>query len=110
MDEAFIRDLFAPFGTVRTRRMFGGLGVYRDGVMFALAAGGELYLKADAAAAEAFRRAGSEPFVYVRRGRPVALSYWRLPETALDDGDQLARWAELSYTAALGTSAARKRR
>jgi DNA transformation protein len=101
MDEDVIQDLFAPFGEVRTRRMFGGLGIYRDGVMFALVAGGELYLKADAATAERFREAGSEPFVYEQRGRPVTISYWRLPDAALDDSEQLRNWARLAYDAAL---------
>jgi DNA transformation protein len=35
----FIRDLFAEFGAVEVRRMFGGAGIYADGVMFALVVG-----------------------------------------------------------------------
>lgn len=104
MDENFIQDLFAPFGEVRTRRMFGGLGIYREGVMFALVAGGELYLKVDAETMGRFREAGSGPFVYEQRGRPIAMSYWRLPDPALDDPDQLQTWARLAYDAALRTS------
>lgn len=103
MDENFIHDLFAPFGEVRTRRMFGGLGIYRGGVMFALVARGEFYLKADAETAGRFREAGSEPFVYEQRGKPVAMSYWRCPIPALDDPDELQRWARLAYEAALRT-------
>ncbi|HEX2255418.1 MAG TPA: TfoX/Sxy family protein [Afifellaceae bacterium] len=110
MDEGFIHDLFAPFGEVRTRRMFGGVGVYRDGVMFALAADGELYLKSDAESAERFRAAGSQPFEYEQRGRKVALSYWRLPEEALDDPAELEQWARLAYQAALKARPTGKRR
>lgn len=110
MDETFIHDLFALFGAVHTRRMFSGLGIYRDGVMFALMAGGELYLKADAETAERFRAAGSQPFVYDRRGRAVEISYWRLPETALDDAEELRAWARLAYAAALRARGAGKRR
>jgi len=110
MDEAFIQDLFAPFGAVRIRRMFGGLGIYGEDVMFALVADGELYLKADAEAAGRFRAAGSQPFVYEKRGRTMALSYWRLPEMALDDPDELERWARLAHAAALRARAAGKRR
>ncbi|MFO7308675.1 MAG: TfoX/Sxy family protein, partial [Pseudomonadota bacterium] len=43
---------FAPFRPLRVRRMFGGFGVYADGTMFGLAAGGEVHLKADTAFAE----------------------------------------------------------
>ena len=44
----FVRDLFADFGPVTIRNMFGGAGVYADGVMFAILAEDTLYLKTDA--------------------------------------------------------------
>ena len=47
MDSEAIKDLFAAFGTVTVRRMFGGAGIYADGVMIAIAFDGEVYLKAD---------------------------------------------------------------
>ena len=47
MDPEAICDLFVALGPVRTRRMFGGHGIYAGDLMFALETGGELYLKAD---------------------------------------------------------------
>ena len=44
----FLEELFAPIGGVTVRRMFGGLGIFKDGVMFALVVDDVLYLKADA--------------------------------------------------------------
>ena len=44
MDAEGIRDVFQAIGPVQIRRMFGGKGIYQDGLMFALEAGGELYL------------------------------------------------------------------
>ena len=35
-DIAFVKDLFSGVGTLTTRKMFGGLAVYADGVIFAL--------------------------------------------------------------------------
>ena len=32
VDAEFIRDLFRPFGAVTVRRMFGGAGLFADGV------------------------------------------------------------------------------
>ena len=82
--------------------MFSGAGVYRDGVFFALATSdGGLYLKCDAEIEQRFRDAGSSPFTYGREARKVTMSYWSLPEAALDDPDALKLWAELSYQAAL---------
>ena len=54
-DPAALADLFADFGAVTPRRLFGGAGIYADGVMFALAHGGKVYLKADDATVAAFR-------------------------------------------------------
>ena len=61
MDPDIIRDLFADLGAVRVRRMFGGQGIYLDELMFALEAGGELYLKADPETAGLFAKAGLGP-------------------------------------------------
>lgn len=100
MDETFLHDLFAPVGPIALRRMFGGIGVYRDGIIFALVADGTLYLKADESTAAAFREAGSVPFVYEAKGKSVTMSYWRLPEEAMDDPDALARFARIGLEAA----------
>ena len=101
MDEAWLHDLFEPFGPISIRRMFGGFGIYRDGLMFALVADGVLHMKADAETEPALMAAGSGPFAYEGRGRPVRTSYWRLPEEALDDPDALLRWARLAFEASL---------
>lgn len=108
MDPDTICDLFSAFGPVRLRRMFGGAGVYAEGVMFALEAGGLLYLKADAAFAAELAARGSEPFRYVAKTGPRTMaSFWRVPEAALDDADDLAALARRAVEAAL--AAARER-
>ena len=59
MDAEALKELFSPIGAVAVRRMFGGKGVYADELMFAMAMGGEVYLKCDARpepVAEADRR------------------------------------------------------
>ena len=100
MDEAWLHDLFAPVGPIAVRRMFGGIGIYRDGAMFALVADDIVYMKADDETKAAFEAAGSRPFTYEGKGRPVRMSYWRLPDSALDDPDELKAWADLALAAA----------
>jgi DNA transformation protein len=80
--------------------MFGGLGIYRDGRMFALVAGGELFLKANGETRPAFEAAGGSPFAYQGRGRRVVMSYWTPPATIFDDEAELVRWAGLAWSAA----------
>jgi DNA transformation protein len=100
MDPDSIRDLFAALGPVRVRKMFGGQGIYCDDLMFALEAGGELFLKADEETAPAFAAVGSRQFTYTKEGRATAMSYWGLPDAALDDPDEAARWGRLALEAA----------
>jgi DNA transformation protein len=95
MEPDVIRELFAAFGPVTPRRMFGSYGVFADGIMFALVSGGVIYLKADERTVGDFSAAGSRPFTYQRMGSTATLtSYWRLPERLYDDADELAEWAQ----------------
>jgi DNA transformation protein len=96
-----VLELLAPFGGVSARRMFGGYGIYRDGLMFALVADDVLYLKADVESRREFEDAGSEPFSYEARRRRVILSYWRAPEESLESREAMQSWARTAFAAAL---------
>ena len=97
MDPDFIAELFAQFRPVTVRRMFGGAGIYAEGLMFAIVFDGAIYLKVDATSIPDFEREGCQPFVYTRAksadGVGLTLSYWRMPERLYDDPDELAVWA-----------------
>ena len=95
MDPEFIRDLFAPFGPVTMKRLFGGFGLYREAVIFGLVFDGAIFLKVDETSIPDFEREGSGPLVYSRaeRSGAVALPYWQLPERLYDDPEELAIWA-----------------
>jgi DNA transformation protein len=82
------KDLFAELGAVSHRKMFGGAGLYAEGVMFGLVLSDEIMLKATGDFADALKTRGSTPFVYEGKSKPVAMSYWRVPETAFDDPDE----------------------
>lgn len=107
MDAEAIHEIFQAFGPVLTRRMFGGQGIYRDGVMFALEDAGELYLKTDDETVGHLRDLGSRPFSYqTKDGRTTILSFWLMPESALDDPDEAADLARMALRAALRAKAA----
>ncbi|WP_349371887.1 TfoX/Sxy family protein [Salinarimonas sp.] len=110
MDDAAIQELFAAapeLAPIRTKRMFGGLGVYSGDLMVGLVAYGELYLKVDETTKPAFEAAGARPFVYESKGKRSVMSYWTLPDPAQDDPDQAARWGRLALQAARRTAAAK---
>ena len=97
----FILETLRAWRPVSARRMFGGHGVYHAGVMFALVADGQLYLKVDDESRRDFVAAGLGPFVYEAKGRRVALSYYRAPDAMLDEPEVAREWAERGWQAAL---------
>ena len=91
---AFLADILSPLGHITARRMFGGAGVYCDGVIFGLIVDDVLYLKADAASAKAFADEGMAPFTYeTSSGGRSVMSYWRAPERLFDEADEFVSWA-----------------
>jgi DNA transformation protein and related proteins len=115
MDPEFIVELFAPFGQVTVRRMFGGEGLFAEGLMFGLVFDGAIFLKVDDASIPDFEREGSVPFVYTRAKSPGrvgrhSLSYWRLPERLYDDPEELVTWARRALAIAERRKAAPSKR
>src|SRR5436305_14964343 len=101
MDADTIRELFAEFGPVDVRRMFGGAGVFVEGRMIALASREVVYLKADIQTVPDFEREGLSPFSYAtKNGEHKLTSYWRMPDRLYDDAEELARWARAAHGAA----------
>jgi DNA transformation protein and related proteins len=102
-----LKEIFKPFGEVAVKRMFGGAGVYAEDLCFAIESDGEVFLKVDAVSQPDFVAAGSSPFIYVARGRPMPTSFWRLPAIARAEADELVRWASLGLEAARRAAAAK---
>jgi DNA transformation protein len=96
-----LHEVFSAFGPIATRRMFGGHGVWHQGLMIGLVAGDTLYLKVDEQTREQFEAQGLGPFEYSRQGKMVALSYYRAPEEMLESPAEAVAWARLAYAAAL---------
>lgn len=96
-----LRDLFEPLGPISARAMFGGHGLYFDGMIIGIIIQDALYLKVDEGTRARFEAAGSAPFVYDSRGRTIEMGYWSAPEEALDSPEQMQPWARLAIAAAL---------
>jgi len=97
----FVTEQLACVGFVAARRMFGGAGIFRDGVMFALVADETLYFKADETNRPDYEAEGLEAFAYATSsGRNTIMSYWRVPERLFDDADEMRAWAGKALAAA----------
>jgi DNA transformation protein and related proteins len=105
-----LHEVFAELGTITIRRMFGGYGVYHQGLMFALVADDALYLKADAQNLAHFSKRGLPPFQYSKQGKLLNIAYYLAPDEILDDPAAAAEWGRRSHAAALRASQAVKKR
>ena len=104
-------DLFAPFGKIAVRAMFGGEGLYRDNVMFGFVFEERIYFKTDDEGRQAFLAEGCAPFVYpMKKGDIVSQNYYALPDRLYDDPEELAEWARKALAVARSKSAAKTKR
>ena len=84
---AGLLDDLAPLGEVTSKKMFGGYGVFHDGVMFALVAStGGAYLRASDETSIDFTEVGSS--------KHSRMPYYAIPEAVSSDTDQLIAWAQ----------------
>ena len=98
---AHVIETMRPARAVATA-MFGGHGVYVDGLFVAIVIDDVLYLKCDANSAGAFDALGLPPFVYkAKDGRATATKYRRAPDEALESGAEMRQWLRLALAAAL---------
>ena len=105
----FVAELFAPMGPVSIRRMFGGAGVFRDGLMFALLGDDTIYLKTDATLRADLEAEGCAPFLWTKpsAGEEIDMGYVSLPSSAMDDPDEASAWARRALAVARAKAAAK---
>ena len=96
----FVQELLEKWGQVTARRMFGGHGLYHEGLMFAIVMDNRLYLKADAVNRPDFEALNLTPFTFPMKGKDVALSYWSAPDAIFDEPTEAVLWARSAWDAA----------
>jgi DNA transformation protein len=103
----YIVDLMQSIGPVYAKRMFGGHGIFLEGLMFGLVADSVLYLKADDTIIKEFTELGLDAFTYNKKGKATEISYYQCPEEAMESSEEMNLWANKAYAVAL-TAAAKK--
>jgi DNA transformation protein and related proteins len=103
----FVRDQLRGLeGELEFRRMFGGHGLYRDGVFFGILMGGRFYLKTSEATRGEFVSRGMEPFR--PNERQTLKAYYEVPGEVLESAGELVVWAERACAAEVGGPTRRK--
>ncbi len=87
------------------KRMFGGTGFSIDGKTFAIIAMDQLWLKVDDESRNEFEQAGCQIFTYDMAGKPRSMSYYTVPDDAMESAALMAPWAEYAWGAALRAAA-----
>lgn len=103
----YVLEQLARVAPVTSRAMFGGVGVYSDGLFFALMDDEALYLKVDDTNRGDFEAIGMGPF------RPFGdethvMQYYELPADLLEDAEALRPWVEAAIDVARRSRKAKK--
>lgn len=102
---AHIVDLLQFIGPVESKSMFGGFGMFLEGLIFGLVAGNELYLKVDTQNLQDYEDLGLQAFSFEKNGRQFKMSYYQAPEEAMEDAELLSDWASNAYGVAMRAAA-----
>jgi len=103
----FLLEQMQPVGSVEAKAMFGGYGIYHEGIMFALVADDVLYLKTDGNNRARFDNRNLPAFQYDKNGKRYSMSYNEAPGEVYDDPDDMALWANSAIGAARRNAANR---
>jgi DNA transformation protein and related proteins len=97
----FVLEQLRPAGRVTMRRMFGGVGLYLDGLFFALIDDDTLYFKTSDSNRGRYEKAESRPFCPDPREPGKTMAYWQVPAEVLEDPDELVVWAREALAVAM---------
>ena len=96
----FIMDQLSEFEGATSKKMFGGIGIFKDGLMFAMITSeNRFYLKVDSDLIPKFEQAGMQAFDHAKRGK--GMPYWSAPADVIEDKQLMRQWAEKSFEVAL---------
>jgi DNA transformation protein and related proteins len=104
----YVLEQLHSVGAMRSRRMFGGIGLYSDELFFGLIAEDCVYFKVDDSNRSDYVSRGCEQFHPIADDpNAVSMNYYRVPEEVLEDVDELKGWAHKSLRVAAAASAAK---
>ena len=99
----YLEDMFAVVPDTSIKKMFGGVGVFRRGLMYGLAlSDGRISLKADEETIPDYEAEGCVEWEYKRKdGKAATMGYWYIPERLNDDSEALLEWSMKAFDVAL---------
>ncbi|MGB0390001.1 MAG: TfoX/Sxy family protein [Salibacteraceae bacterium] len=99
--QSYIDSQLESFGEFESKGMFGGVGYFRDKVMFGAIMHGAFRLKGDETNAPDFAKYGKGP--HQVPGKKMKMPYYEVPQEVLSDKAVLKEWALKSWEIALNS-------
>jgi DNA transformation protein len=96
----YVLEQLERTGRVTSRRMFGAVGLYCDGVFFGVIGEDALYFKVGDATRADYESRGMQPFRPYADRPEVSMTYFTVPADVLDDSEELVAWAKRSVAIA----------
>jgi DNA transformation protein and related proteins len=92
----YVLDQLERTGRITSRRMFGAVGIYCDGLFFGVIGDDTLYFKVGDATRGEYESRGMKPFQPYADKPDVSNSYYTVPADVIDDAEELVAWARRS--------------
>ena len=105
----YVLDQISCAGPVVPKKMFGGVGLYLEGVFFALIADDVLYFKVDESNRHDYEAEGMGPFKPFGK-KSYSMQYYEVPIDVLEDREKVREWADKALTVAIRKSSAAKKK
>lgn len=100
----YVREIiahFSDFGDLRSQSMFGGYGICKDNIMFALVSEGKFYLRANSKLESTFINQGMEQYIYHKKGVPVFMKYYQVHQALWQNEEKLRSFLSCAFVAAM---------
>lgn len=95
----YILHQLSQSGDIRSRKMFGGVGIYLDNVFCAIiGSSNTFYLRVGDSNIDMFKQAGMRRFP---SSKGAGMPYYEVPDSVTEDMDELTRWAQAATQAAI---------
>jgi len=95
----YILDVLSLCDNITAKRLFGGYGLYQNGIIFAIIVENELYFKVDESNIDLYQNLNSEPLTFHAKGKTISMSYRKVPDEIIENKELLVTHVELAVLA-----------
>lgn len=106
---AYILEQLESLADLRSRRMFGGVGLYSGELFFGLIDDDTVFFKTDGNTSAEYIARKMPRFMPFPERPEAVMAYYQVPADVIEDAEQLVSWAREAVAVALASRAAKAR-